>query len=182
MLGHSFGGKVALRWTRDAPTGLEQVWVVDSSPAAGEPRGSAWQMLTVLKSIPSEFVSRDDAITALTERAVAPPVAHWMSTNLQRSGERLRWRFDTDAIEALMLDFFQTDLWDVVEQPPAGVDVHFVKATESSVLSGEVLERVERIASGGRVHVHRVDGGHWINADNPDAVVELLVANANVAP
>ena len=26
----------------------------------------------------------------------------------------------------------------------------------------------------GRVFLHRVPGGHWINTDNPDAVVQLL--------
>jgi len=25
-----------------------------------------------------------------------------------------------------------------------------------------------------RVHLHRIEGGHWVNADNPDGLVELL--------
>jgi pimeloyl-ACP methyl ester carboxylesterase len=42
------------------------------------------------------------------------------------------------------------------------------------VLSGESLERAER-AAGQRVHLHRIAGGHWVNADNPDALLDLLI-------
>src|SRR5690606_12121789 len=50
VLGHSFGGKVALALARRAVPTLRQVWVVDSSPAPREPGGSAWEMLEIVRS------------------------------------------------------------------------------------------------------------------------------------
>jgi len=59
--------------------------------------------------------------------------------------------------------------------PPPGLEAHVVKAEESSVLDEPACARIE--AAGvrtGRVHLHWVAGGHWVNADNPDTLVGLL--------
>lgn len=175
VLGHSFGGKVALSYARSAPPGLRQVWVVDSTPEAAEPSGSAWRMLEILREIQGPFDSRDGVIARLEERGVKPQTARWMATNLERAGGKLRWRFDLDAIEELMRDFYGTELWDVLESPPDDVVVHMIKAEESGILDAPAVERIERTeGAGDRVRLHRVEGGHWLNVDNPDALVDLL--------
>lgn len=177
VLGHSFGGKVALQLAKDHAEGLRQVWVVDSTPTAREPSGSAWEMLELLRGLPGPFASRQEAVSALVERRVAEPVARWIVTNLERAeGEAYRWRFDLASVEALLRDFFRRDLWDVVESPPGDFEVHIVKAEESSVLSeGEVARAEAAGRETGRVHVHRVAGGHWVNADDPEGLLELLL-------
>jgi pimeloyl-ACP methyl ester carboxylesterase len=174
ILGHSFGGKVALATARVSQVPARQLWVIDSTPERREPSGSAWAMLNILKSLPDHFGSRAQVIDALLTHGVEEPVAQWMTTNLESDAGGYRWRFDVGAMEALLLDFFRTDLWSVVESPPSDVSVHVVKAEASSVLSGDALERMERAVDGRRVFLHRVAGGHWVNADNPDALTDLL--------
>lgn len=174
VLGHSFGGKVALRYAREEPPDLEQVWVVDSIPESRAPEGSAWEMLGALRRVPHAYESRDDAIEALAGQGIAPPVAQWMVTNLEWRDGRYQWRIDFDDMEALLRDFFDTDLWSVVEEPPPGVAVHFVRATQSAVMAQSVA-RIRAAGERTRVTVHDVEGGHWLNADNPDALVDLLV-------
>jgi pimeloyl-ACP methyl ester carboxylesterase len=172
VLGHSFGGKVALAYAAAHGQGLHQVWVVDSTPDAGEPRGSAWRMLETLRALPDSFRSRDDLVATLEAAGQDRGTAQWMATNVEHRDGAYRWRFDLDALEELLRDFYRTDLWQVVEQPPAGVALRFVKASESSVLTPEAVARIERAA--GDVALHEVQGGHWLNADNPDALVSLL--------
>lgn len=175
VLGHSFGGKVALRFAADGPPGLGQVWVIDSTPEAREPGGSAWEMLEVLRSLPGSFESRTAGVDALAAAGVARPIAQWMSTNLTEKDGRQVWRIDLDDMEAMLRDFFATDLWPVVESPPPGITVHLVRASESSVLSGAALERAQTAAADSdRVVLHEVEGGHWLNADNPERLVALL--------
>ena len=176
VLGHSFGGKVALVFARSTPEPPRQVWVIDSTPQAREPDGSAWGMLKILESLPRRFESRAKVIEQLKSHGQPESVSQWMATNLVPDDGGYRWRFDFDSIRELLVSFYETDAWDVVESPPPGTEVHIVKAEESSLLSGETLARVERAAAGlGRTFLHRVDGGHWLNADNPDAVAMLLV-------
>jgi esterase len=173
VLGHSFGGKVALRYSLDAPEGLRQVWVVDSTPEVRPPSGSAWRMLEVVRGLPPEFGSRNEAVAALQEAGYAAPVAQWMAMNLEPAGERFRWKPDMTAMEALLEDFFRTDLWKAVEAPPEGVEVHLVKATRSDVLSEEAARRADAAE---HAQVHPLEGGHWINTDNPDGMVALLTS------
>lgn len=174
VLGHSFGGKVALLHARDAAR-VREVWVVDSTPSPREPSGSAWNMLLILRRMPDRFESRGEAVEALVAEGVDRPVAQWMTTNLDRTDGDYRWRIDLDVMEALLHDFFAADLWDVVESPRDGLTVRFIRASRSSVLDDDDVRRVRAAADAtGRVHLHQVEGGHWLNADNPDAVVELL--------
>jgi pimeloyl-ACP methyl ester carboxylesterase len=98
-----------------------------------------------------------------------------MASNLRRDGDGLVWALDWDAMEALLRDFFVSDLWPVVEAPPPGVSLHFLKATRSSRLSEAACARIEAAGEAtGRVHLHRVEGGHWVHADHPEAVTALL--------
>jgi hypothetical protein len=53
-----------------------------------------------------------------------------------------------------------------------------VKATRSDTLDPESAERVRSIAAASSsVFLHELEGGHWINTDNPDGVLQLLVDN-----
>jgi pimeloyl-ACP methyl ester carboxylesterase len=180
ILGHSFGGKVTLAYARRHATAGDALglWIVDSTPEAAGERGSAWEMLGHLRALPGPFASRAEAVAALEARGLGPGIAQWVSTNLEHRDGAYRWRLDLDAMEALLRDFAAADFWDVVESPPKGVELHLVKAEESSVLSAEACRRIEEAGRrNGRVHLHRVAGGHWVNADNPQALHDLLLAH-----
>jgi pimeloyl-ACP methyl ester carboxylesterase len=176
VLGHSFGGKVALEYAATAPAALRQVWVMDSTPALKIPSGSAWRMIDILRQMPEHFDSRAEAVAGLESHGYATGLAQWMAMNLEPApGGGYRWAIDLDAMEEMLRDFFRTELWSVVEEPPMGMVLHFVKATESDTMDEETAERIEAAGRrNGRVFLHRVPGGHWINTDNPDGVLELL--------
>lgn len=177
VLGHSFGGKVALAYAALAVPAPAQTWLIDSTPAPREPQGSAWRMLDALDAMPGPFSSRAQAVDGLVEWGFGPGVAQWMSSNLERGPEGLTWRIDPELMRELLEDFFPLDLWAVLEAPPEGSSVHLVAATESDVLRPVDVARIRALGEGaGRVHLHAVEGGHWLNADNPDAVVDLLAA------
>ncbi|HEV2132076.1 MAG TPA: alpha/beta hydrolase [Longimicrobiaceae bacterium] len=177
VLGHSFGGKVALAYARERQDGLDQVWVMDSTPAIKVPSGSAWRMIGIVRSLPEEFGSRAEAVEALQAHGYDKGLAQWMAMNLEPDDDVYRWAINWDAMEAMLRDFFRTELWDVVERPPAGVEIHFAKATQSDTLDEEAVARIEAVGQENeRIFLHRLEGGHWINTDNPDAVVELLVS------
>lgn len=178
VLGHSFGGKVALVHARRAGAADRRYWIIDSSPGAGRPAGGAWRMLGVLRRHPGPFGSRAEAAAAVEGAGYSRLVAAWMASNVGREGvEGWVWRLDPDEMEGYLRDYFRSDVWDVVEEPPAGVTIHFVKASASSVLGADAVKRIRGAGRrNGRVFLHEVDGGHWLNTENPAALHELLAA------
>lgn len=175
VLGHSFGGKVALAIADVQRARDLQVWIVDSTPETRAPSGSAWTMLQSVRALPARFASRDALVSALTADGWPSGVGQWMASNLVRDGEGFVWRLDFDVMEHLLHSFFTTDLWPVVEAGAPRHAFHFIKASESSALSEAAVQRLERTSSA-RATIHRLQGGHWIHADQPQAVIDMLVA------
>ena len=176
VLGHSFGGKVALLHARTSRVS-RQLWIVDSSPGTGRPDGSAWGMLGALRRNPGPFGGRGEVVAAIESEGFSPLVANWMAINAVRTDAGLEWRLDADEMESYLRDYFRTDAWDIVENPPPATSVHVVRALSSSVLDDPATARLRRAArKTGRVFLHEVAGGHWVNTENPEALHEILVA------
>ena len=176
IVGHSYGGKVALAMAAASPYAHLQVWLIDSTPETKPPSGSAWGMLDLIRRLPQRFARREDATEAIIAGGYARGVAQWMATNLVREGDGFVWRLDFDAMERLLLDFFHTDMWAVVESPREGQDIHIIKASESSAISDEAVKRLDA-ATGERLHLHHREGGHWIHAESPQVIADLLIQN-----
>lgn len=191
ILGHSFGGKVAMQYlsTLKSPTldGEERAvrvgisgFIIDSTPDAYQPTGDAWQMLHLLRRLPASFATRHDAIAALRNEGLSQPVAQWMAMNIHpRNPDDPKagygFRLDLDNLESLLRDFYGSEFWPLIENPPAGVDLHFVRATRSSIISDAAAGRIRAAAAtNAHIHLHEISGGHWLNVDNPDAIVDLL--------
>lgn len=182
LVGHSFGGKVVLQAVgagegpfpgrRDGPG---SAWTVDVSPSSREPGGDAARMLEVLREEAGPFADRERAVEALRARGFPRSVGRWMATNLQPGEGGLRWGLDLDGLEALLEDFFRTDLWDVVEAGPERPELHLVKAEGSEAFPEEDVRRAEQAAADRDcLHVHRLDGDHWLNVSNPDGLLETM--------
>lgn len=184
IVGHSFGGKVALRYAVDAPAGLSCAIIVDSTPAAVAAKNQGAMMLELLRRLPSRFVDREEAVQALASFGVSPAVGRWMATNLVRdtstdavSDKPFVWRFGLDDIAMMLADFYPAEFWHIVEADRPAVPLRFLRATEGSLLSEDSAARIAAAPSiGDRIHLHEVTGDHWLNVSNPGAVIDHIVA------
>lgn len=179
VLGHSFGGKVALAYAGRQASRRLQTWVIDSTPEARPPSGSAWAMLGIVRGLPESFRSRQEAVAGIEAGGFSTEVAQWMSTNLVHDREAFRWRLDFDVMEQLLHEFFRTPLWGVLDPGAPGHDIHVLKASRSSVISGDAVARLTALQARpagdhATVYLHHREGGHWIHAESPDVVVALL--------
>lgn len=178
VLGHSFGGKVALAATRELSPTPVQTWIIDSTPAAGGEGSGADRLLGRLEVSPSSFTDREEAVAWIGEGGFDQATARWVATNLERRGDGWAWGLDADALRELLTDFIATEMWETVESAPPDASIHFVRATSGSILAPDDAERIQRLAARGEpVTLHELEGGHWLHTDNPDGLLELIAGH-----
>lgn len=181
LIGHSFGGKVALEYTRQGSAELGQVWVLDAVPgaqAAGDQTEIAAVMRAV-RAVPMPAAARKDVVQHLVKEShLSPGLGEWMTTNLRRDDDRYVWTFDLDAIEELMRDYFRVDLWGFLAEARTAPELQLVVAERSDRWTPELRARAQALPPGARVVYHELPrSGHWVHVDNPDALIELMKAH-----
>jgi pimeloyl-ACP methyl ester carboxylesterase len=177
VIGHSFGGKVALSYAERAPASLAQVWVLDSFPGAHTPSDDheVVRVLAALAKVPKVHSAREGFVDGLLEQGLSPAIAHWLSQNLVREGKHYRLRLDLSAIGELLDDYLELDLWSVLEEPPGSLEMHLVIAERSRRLDAAARAHLGELARHARVFRHTLpNAGHWLHVDNPDGLLELL--------
>jgi len=178
VVGHSFGGKVALEVARlGGLPALAHVIVIDSVPGARPPivgGDSALGVIDTIESLPRTFASKLDFVRAVAA-GQGRAIADWLAGSVERHGDEVRFGLDLEEIRALLRDYFSRDLWPVVEHPPQGVHVHLLIADHSTSYSAANRERALKIAtSNPQVTVDILPGGHWLHVDNPDGVLSTI--------
>lgn len=155
LMGHSMGGKVAMRLACDSPERVERLVVVDIAPRA-YPASHRREFAAMRAFDPARVASRREA-----EAAMAPLVTDWamrqfLLTNLERTeGGGFRWIVNLEAIEAAL---------PVLEASPLGAEDryagealfllggrsrYFVEGDEAVVAAHFPRARIERIAESG---------------------------------
>lgn len=177
VLGHSFGGKVALAFT-GACADVRETWLIDSMPGArpvaAEP-GSPLRIIELLGDMPREYDGRDAFTGQLRAAGIDAGVASWLAMNLEADGDRYRLRLELDAVRALLDDYLRRDDWSMVEDPPHTAHVHVVVAGRSSVWSPTDVDRANAHARPGRSSVHRMpDVGHWVHVEDPAGLLDIV--------
>lgn len=181
IIGHSFGGKVALCYAQEFASGgsaLRQVWALDSPPGdRGDPSGGqVGSVFRALRSITPPFESREAMLEQLAALGIADSISRWMTTNLKRVGAGYEWTFDLDVVGELLENYFQVDMWPWLEARRGTPDVHLLRAEHSDRLSDADAQRALALPPQARVTLHQLaNSGHWVHADNPDGLLEILL-------
>ncbi|XP_008243519.1 PREDICTED: protein ABHD11-like isoform X2 [Prunus mume] len=145
VLGHSFGGKVALQFAQSCVLGHygdsakvpKQLWVLDSLPGEVNPENrnkEVERVLHTLQSLPSSVPSRK-------EKSYWPLLEH-----------------PPKDMEIAVVRGENSDRWDVED----------IEQLES-------LANREGDGSEGKVSVHVLpESGHWVHVDNPKGLLEIV--------
>lgn len=181
VLGHSFGGKVALALAEETPS-LSHLVVVDSNPGAQPDRhGSeaSLRALDTLDAIGRDWASREDFLRAVMEHGHDRDMAAWLAMNLEHAEKGFRLRVEVPLIRGLLDGYFERDLWNVVEAPAPGRRTGFILGGNSPVMNAAERARLDAAAARGACEVIVAEGaGHWVHVDAPDVttagVIRLL--------
>ncbi len=175
VIGHSFGGKVSLVYGRRVRS-VQAIWSLDSppDPAVLASNTSVLEVISAAREAPLPFAHRLSAVSYFESLGFARPVAGWMTTNLGRTEDGFRWRFELDTIEALLDDYQRESLWPYLEDPTRSAVIHFVLAERSTWWRGPTEDRLMGLD---RSFVHTLETGHWVHIDDPVGLAELFRDN-----
>jgi pimeloyl-ACP methyl ester carboxylesterase len=181
ILGHSFGGKVALGYLEAHPGELEVAFIVDSMPGA-RPHAFAVEsthaILTLLESLEQPLASREAFVEKVKSAGHPPAIAEWLAMNVRLSaGNGYQLRLDLPAIRSMLVDYYARDLWGAVTDRSVTRRLELVVGGASLHYGPADLDRAREIAARERrVSVEIIEGaGHWVHVDAPSALLQAMV-------
>jgi len=169
LLGHSMGGKTAMQTALSYPERVDRLIVVDMAPKAYPPHHT--NLLAALARIdPETYDSRDEVDAALAEDVSSRPIRQFLLKNLDYDGDTYTWRMNLDAIRAHYDDITAALPTDRTFEGP----VLFVRGGSSEYVSDDDVDGIhERFPNAELVTIE--EAGHWVHADAPDALAEVVV-------
>jgi esterase len=170
LVGHSLGGRLALKAALLEPAAVAHLTVLDITPSALPPGGETARVVEALRRAREAASGREEFRAWFTRAGLAPALTDWLLLNLERDGDQLRWRIDREAMAALYPRINAEDLWAAVESRAR--DVHVVRGSLSSYVSDADCRRLE--AAGARVDT--IDGaGHFVHVDRPADTLDRIL-------
>ncbi|KAJ7971587.1 alpha/beta hydrolase domain-containing protein 11 [Quillaja saponaria] len=195
VIGHSMGGKVAMQFADSCSRGdygdsaalPKQVWVLDSIPGEVNAENSheeTREVLQTLQSLPLQIPSRKWLVNHLVGLGFSKSLSEWIGTNLKKAGDHETWAFDLDGAGQMLNSYWEKSYWTLLENPPKGVEIQVVRAENSDRWDSDTIQRIENFASRGeneslgKVSCNVLSkSGHWVHADNPEGLLEIMVPN-----
>ena len=162
LVGHSLGGRVALRAAQVEPGVVSSLTLLDIAPGPLRAAGVD-AIVDVLRRAPETVATRSVARAHLVAGGAPLPIAEWLTLNLEPAGDGYRWRIDREALAALHARVVREDLWPAVETSRA-YRVRCIRGGASSYVDEAAVRRLE--AAG--CPVVTIEGAdHFVPAERP---------------
>ena len=176
VVGHSMGGKVGMALALLRPELVERLCVVDVSPVPTGGRSSFAGYVQGMREVDlPRLRDRAAADAALQPRVPDPTVRSFLLQNLRRDADGWRWQMNL----ALLGDELETVMgWPDLAAPPYSAapfpgPVLWVRGAESDYVQPEHVPLMRALFP--RVQSVVVKGaGHWVHADQPRVVLDVL--------
>ncbi|MSP00663.1 MAG: alpha/beta fold hydrolase [Acetobacteraceae bacterium] len=169
VIGHSMGGKTAMRAAVMAPERFDRLLVADIAPVPYQHGNNG--VAAAMRAIPLDAaLSRAAAEAALMDAVATPATRAFLVQNIQ-FGPSPHWRIGLDEIAAAIPDL---EGW---ETPPGTYDgpVLFVSGARSDHVLPEHRPAIRALFPATRF-VTVKNAGHWLHADNPAGFLSVVEA------
>lgn len=171
LLGHSMGGKTAMRLALDAPDAVTRLLVADIAPVAYRPHFH--EIAAALRALPLRpSLTRAEASALLAPAVEDPALRAFLLQNLRFGADAPAWRIGLDAIAA---NLSALEGW---EAPPgvayAGPAL-FLAGERSGYVRPDYRPAIRELFPAARFAILR-DAGHWMHADQPEAFAATAAA------
>lgn len=168
LIGHSMGGKVAMRAALDAPALVSRLIVADIAPLAYPPQFRSFaRAMGALRLAPG--LTRPEADASLRTAVPDGVVRAFLLQNL-RLGAAPCWRIGLAEIEAALPEL---EGWAAPEASEYRGPTLFVSGARSDYIRANDREPIRALFPAARFATIK-DAGHWVHAENPEAFVHVV--------
>jgi len=172
VVGHSLGGRAALRARQLAAGAIDRVVLLDISPAPlVGPSAPVGAVLAAVLEAPAGAPSREAMAAALRSEGLSETLVQWLLQSVERdAGGAVRWRIDRDALARLHVQSAGVDLWSSLAVGPT----RCIRGGASPFVSD--LDARRMIDAGCRVDT--IAGvGHYVHVDGLASLLDLLAGS-----
>ncbi len=168
LIGHSMGGKVAMKLAADYPEQIKKLVVMDIAPVAYSQKNhdAVFSGLKAVLSTPPS--SRNEAMQILARYIEADDVRQFLGKSLYRTGDTLAWRFN---VESILKNYLNITGWEPI--PRVDIETLFLKGANSDYLTAAYQPQVEAQFSNTKAHII-ANTGHWLHAEKPLQVLRAI--------
>jgi esterase len=169
LVGHSMGGKVAMRAALKAPAAVSRLLVADIAPVPYDHADFHGGYVAAMRALPLRpGLTRAEADAALAEAVPDKATRSFLLLNL-RFGAAPAWRLNLPAIEAALPALAG---WPDPESAVYRGPTLFLAGARSDYVLPEYRPAIRALFPASRV-VTLKDAGHWVHADDPDGFLSV---------
>jgi len=169
LLGHSMGGKVAMRFALTQPHRVRRLIVVDIAPIAYPPKYD--EVFAALASLDlPRLATREAADAALAPQLPDPAFRRFLLMNLRRDGPHLAWGIDLAALRAALPALLAFPL--PAEARPFPGPALWLTGERSTYVLPEHWPLIRHwFPAATQIEL---PAGHWVQADQPQAFLAAV--------
>jgi esterase len=170
VIGHSMGGKTAMRLALDHPESVGCLIVSDIAPIVHPPFFARYTAaMRALPVVPG--ITRAQADRSLAPAIADPRIRAFLLQSL-RTGPDPGWRIGLDQIEASLPAL---EGWETHSVPPYTGPTLFVRGEHSDYIRPEYWPGIEALFPRARLETVP-NAGHWLHAENPNGFLSAVEA------
>lgn len=169
LLGHSMGGKVAMRFAQLHPELTQKLIVADMAPREYPPRYAG--ILDAMHALDlGQLQQRAEADAALTAAAPDKNIRQFLLKNIGRDDAgRMRWKPN---IAAIRTNYHRVRSA-LPTTPSFSGPTQFVRGGKSDYLRDEDLPLVRQLFPNAKVEIIAT-AGHWVHAETPEQFIQII--------
>ena len=173
LMGHSMGGKVAMRLALDHPERLARLIVVDIAPRFSDMEHQD-DILTGLRAVNlAAITNRQEADAALAQYVHDLGTRQFLLKNLYRTEDNsFAWRINLEVLAAEMAAVGEA----TTSPHPFLKPTLFIRGGQSNyITTDDKLNGIPALFPNSEVATV-VDAGHWVHAEKPEEIFEMVKA------
>jgi esterase len=167
ILGHSLGGKVAMKFTELYPQYIDKLLVVDISPRQYEGRHTP--LMDAMMALPlSEMTTRKQVDEALAVSVPDKSVRQFLLMNLVVDDDHVQWRINLPALKTNYKQFMEA----VFIESKSDISSLFIYGENSDYVTEQDRRDIKHAFS--RVEFAAIPSGHWVHSERPQQFKQIV--------